>query len=220
MPVRAMRGASACTLLGMSGVGKTQVAVEYVYRFRTDYDLVWWINSDRISSAAVSELAVQFGLRIGSAPSSSAPFASVMSAGPWSSGAASGSRHARHRAAAVRESIGLLLGLPGRDEAVGRSPVIAVVVETDGAIEQVDWLKTACAGASTAGLAVFRRSCDGVLEHAGVVVRQLELEGLVWQCRECPMVGVCGNGSDDHRHRVGEGFRNPSVYCGDLERLI
>ncbi|UXY32938.1 hypothetical protein [Streptomyces sp. HUAS TT20] len=44
-----MRGASACTLLGMSGVGKTQVAAEYVYRFRTDYDLVWWINLDRTS---------------------------------------------------------------------------------------------------------------------------------------------------------------------------
>ncbi|MGW7385437.1 hypothetical protein [Streptomyces sp. NPDC054794] len=48
----------------------------------------------------------------------------------------------------------------------------------------------------------------------------MELDGLVRQCCECPMVGVCGDGSYDHRYRVGEGFRNPSVYCGDLERLI
>ncbi|UXY32937.1 hypothetical protein [Streptomyces sp. HUAS TT20] len=78
----------------------------------------------------------------------------------------------------------------------------------------------AYAGTPTTGLAVFRRLFDGVLEHPGFVVRQLELDGLIRQCRECPMVGVCGDGSYDHRYRVGEGFRNPSVYCGDLERLI
>jgi tetratricopeptide (TPR) repeat protein len=33
-------------LHGMGGVGKTLVAVEYVYRHIADYDLVWWIPSD------------------------------------------------------------------------------------------------------------------------------------------------------------------------------
>jgi tetratricopeptide (TPR) repeat protein/cellulose biosynthesis protein BcsQ len=32
-------------LQGLGGVGKTQVALEYVNRFRTDYDLVFWISS-------------------------------------------------------------------------------------------------------------------------------------------------------------------------------
>jgi tetratricopeptide (TPR) repeat protein len=32
------------TLQGLGGVGKTQVALEYVHRFQADYDLVWWMN--------------------------------------------------------------------------------------------------------------------------------------------------------------------------------
>jgi hypothetical protein len=34
-------------LQGMGGVGKTQLAVEYVHRFADSYDLVWWINADQ-----------------------------------------------------------------------------------------------------------------------------------------------------------------------------
>ena len=32
------------TLQGLGGVGKTQLALEYVHRFKSDYDLVWWID--------------------------------------------------------------------------------------------------------------------------------------------------------------------------------
>jgi tetratricopeptide (TPR) repeat protein len=34
-------------LQGMGGVGKTQIVIEYAYRFASDYDLVWWIAAER-----------------------------------------------------------------------------------------------------------------------------------------------------------------------------
>lgn len=40
-------GAGVVTLLGMSGVGKTQIAAEYVYRFGSEYDMAWWVPADQ-----------------------------------------------------------------------------------------------------------------------------------------------------------------------------
>ena len=54
-------------LHGLGGVGKTQVAIEYAYRFMADYDIVWWVQaegSDEIASS-LAELAQRMGIHVG-----------------------------------------------------------------------------------------------------------------------------------------------------------
>ncbi|UIX30076.1 FxsB family cyclophane-forming radical SAM/SPASM peptide maturase [Streptomyces sp. GQFP] len=118
------------------------------------------------------------------------------------------------------EIIALLVGGASATEAVGLSPAGAVVIETDGCIEQLDSLKQAYQGAVVTGLDVFHNSFDEALDHPGMAARQLGEAALSAVCRTCPVMRVCGGGNYAHRYREGSGFRHPSVYCRDLERLI
>ena len=119
-----------------------------------------------------------------------------------------------------RSIIDLLLGGAGTVETIGLDPVRLLVVETDGAWEQVDSLKAAHSGAAGTGFDVWRHSVDRAALHPAVVARQLGSAALAQQCQQCPVADVCGGGYYPHRYRAGEGFRHPSVYCPDLMALI
>ncbi|MEU7849888.1 FxsB family cyclophane-forming radical SAM/SPASM peptide maturase [Micromonospora parva] len=108
----------------------------------------------------------------------------------------------------------------GGTEAFGLAPADVLVIETDGAWEQVDSLKTAYHGAAGTGLDVFDHPVDEVVRHPGVAIRQDGVDGLCATCRACPVVDRCGGGLYAHRWRTGSGFDNPSVYCPDLLGLI
>jgi tetratricopeptide (TPR) repeat protein len=51
-------------LHGMGGIGKTQMAVEYIYRHLHDYDIIWWIQATEQAQvrAGLTELAQRLGL--------------------------------------------------------------------------------------------------------------------------------------------------------------
>ncbi|WP_236003402.1 FxsB family cyclophane-forming radical SAM/SPASM peptide maturase [Nonomuraea antri] len=114
---------------------------------------------------------------------------------------------------------GLLGGTP-HAESLGLEPDRIVVVETDGAIERSDALKSAYEGAAATGLNVMDASFDDALRLPVVAGGQLGFEGLSETCRACAIARVCGGGMYAHRYRPGSGFANPSVYCQDLYLLI
>ncbi|MEU6139330.1 FxSxx-COOH system tetratricopeptide repeat protein [Streptomyces sp. NPDC047081] len=67
-------------LHGMGGVGKSLLAVEYLYRRMAEYEVVWWIPAERTAQISLSlvELASRLGLTPGSDASSTV--AAVMEA--------------------------------------------------------------------------------------------------------------------------------------------
>lgn len=113
-----------------------------------------------------------------------------------------------------------LSGGPSLTESLGLAPTDLVVVETDGALEQVDSLKSAYEGAAATGFDVLRHSFDEVAAHPGVRARQLGLASVGETCRSCPVVRSCGGGLYTHRYRSPDGFDQTSVYCADLEALV
>ena len=101
-------------------------------------------------------------------------------------------------------------------EQIGLSPSATLVIETDGAIEQVDALKSAYEGAARTGLDVTRDEFDAAFDDPGVAARQIGLRALCDTCLRCRIHPVCGGGHYAHRYRPGNGFRQPSVYCADI----
>ena len=53
-------------ICGLGGVGKTQLALEYLYRFKDVYKIIWWLNADEPATLALgyAKLATQLGMKI------------------------------------------------------------------------------------------------------------------------------------------------------------
>lgn len=53
-------------IIGLGGIGKTQLALEYAYRHRSDYGIIWWISSDEPATLALSyaKLARKIGMNV------------------------------------------------------------------------------------------------------------------------------------------------------------
>ena len=127
-------------------------------------------------------------------------------------------------------------GGPSFTEAIGTDPADLLVIDTDGAWEQPDSMKTAFHGAAATGMNVFDHPVDTVARHPAVRARQQGIGVLCTTCRACPVVRVCGGGLYAHRFRPRSAampvrderarcrhrseFDNPSVYCADLKTLI
>jgi uncharacterized protein len=118
------------------------------------------------------------------------------------------------------EIIHVMLGGQAAVETVGLAPVSLITINSDGALEQVDTLRSAYAGAVGIGLNVHTHGLDEAITHPAIIARQQGRDGLSETCQKCSLHRVCGGGLYTHRYSVGNGFMNPSIYCRDLSYLI
>lgn len=119
-----------------------------------------------------------------------------------------------------RDIIALYLGATRSSEEWGLQPVDFIVVETNGEIQAVDTLKVTYPGACDLGMNIFSHSFDAALQSPKVRARQQNWSALSETCQACDLVRVCGGGYFPQRYSARNGFRNPSVYCADLMKLI
>ena len=51
-------------ITGLGGVGKTQIAVEYAYRFASDYEIMWWIRAEEAATLTADFAALAVELKL------------------------------------------------------------------------------------------------------------------------------------------------------------
>ncbi|MEV3854937.1 FxsB family cyclophane-forming radical SAM/SPASM peptide maturase [Streptomyces sp. NPDC050095] len=126
----------------------------------------------------------------------------------------------RHSVRMLEDIAALSSGARGAVETLGLAPPTSVVIESDGTIEGVDTLRSVEEGASWLGLDVFQHSFDDALRHFKLQHRMYTRESLSATCQSCDLLEICGGGYLPHRFSPETGYRNPSVYCADLDYLI
>lgn len=119
-----------------------------------------------------------------------------------------------------RDVIGLMLGTKYTTEEWGLEPVDFAVIEVDGEIEAVDTLRATFEGATSLGLNIFDNAFDDLARSELTIERQNSWSELCSQCLSCELLKICGGGYFPHRYSAERGFKNPSVYCSDLKKLI
>jgi len=116
----------------------------------------------------------------------------------------------------------LILGreMEGGYDALGSGHHEVLVIETDGNIEPIDSLKVCGDGFTKVGANVLTHSIEDAFDKELSVLNNLSHQMLCRQCMACPLKEVCGGGYLSHRYSTDNGFNNPSIYCGDIIRLV
>lgn len=114
-----------------------------------------------------------------------------------------------------------ITGLNSGTDAFGLGDVSLITIETDGTYHDLDVLKVVGDGATRLEGSVRDTPISVVAASAAIAAhrRLLTKEGLSATCRGCEVVDICGGGSVPHRFG-GEGFENPTIYCGEMKALI
>ena len=81
---RDREGCRVLALVGLAGMGKTQLAVEYAYAAKAAYDVVWWVRAEDLGVAHIdmAQLAAEPALDVG-VSAEFAPEEAVRALGRW-----------------------------------------------------------------------------------------------------------------------------------------
>lgn len=112
-------------------------------------------------------------------------------------------------------------GLPSGTDAFGFGDVSLLSIETDGSYHDLDVLKVTKEGSTILSGNVFNRSIADIATSPSIEKHRnyLSIEGLSDTCRSCDIVEICGGGALPHRFG-NNSFTNPTIYCGEMKRLI
>ncbi|HCW1033987.1 cyclophane-forming radical SAM/SPASM peptide maturase YhhB [Pseudomonas aeruginosa] len=112
-------------------------------------------------------------------------------------------------------------GLSSGTDAFGFGDVSLLSIETDGTYHDLDVLKVTQDGATRLFGGVVDTPIADVAGSAQINRHRslLRKEGLSSKCQDCDVVEICGGGSLPHRFN-GAGLGNPTVYCGEMKRLV
>lgn len=117
--------------------------------------------------------------------------------------------------------INIMLGRPtSGNELYGSLENSVLVIETNGAIEAVDVLKICGHGFTKDDINIKTHRIEDALETPLAQLYYDSHQALCQKCQVCPLEEVCGGGYLPHRYSKSNGFNNPSVYCGDLTKII
>lgn len=118
------------------------------------------------------------------------------------------------------DAMRLLLGGSSSSDCLGPHPVADIMVESDGAWEPLDTLRTCGDGMTRTGLDVLHHDVEEIWTVPLYQIGLRNQELLSEKCLQCAMRPVCGGGFLPHRYRKENGFANPSVYCEELLTVL
>lgn len=123
----------------------------------------------------------------------------------------------------IRIFTGIMRSILGKEDGLdnlGTGDTQVMVIESDGEIQSSDVLRICEPGMITTKFNVRTHELDDAFQANLIKLYYAAHDQVCTRCNQCELLGICGGGFLPHRYSASNGFDNPSVYCGDLTKLI
>jgi uncharacterized protein len=113
-----------------------------------------------------------------------------------------------------------ILGKEDGLDNLGTGDTQVMVIESDGEIQGSDVLRICKPGMISTKFNIHTHELDDAFQENLIKLYYTSHDQVSAYCKECKLLDLCGGGFLPHRYSASNGFDNPSVYCGDLTKLI